>query len=823
MFRLKVQRIEQVCLFELSWGQAQSLTVQLVYPVMLTRLYQEWQQTYLSFYQSSQMRGRAVAEGKASLTMDWHAELVKAEAKLLYEFHRWLRSAELYEIRAKIALASQQLAKQNPEAPEAVSVFLTCSPIELARFPWEAWEIGTEFSNQDLSTTGAVRVIRAPLNIDGEVGRWGDRGSGRSHPRRSRTRILAILGDDTGLNFQADREAVRSLLKIADVTFLGWQPNQTPAQVMQQISAAIEDEQGWDVLFFAGHSNETDMTGGELGIAPGVSMSISEITPQLIAAKQRGLQVAIFNSCSGLSIADALINIGFSQVVVMREPIHNQVAQTFLVRFLQRLAKHQDVQESLLNARQFLRLEKNQTYPSAYLVPSLFCHPEAPIFRIPPFRWKERLLQVLPTKGEAIALAALAVLSFIPPLQEGLTAGRMMLQSAYWDATGQLPSEGTPPVALIQIDTKSINQAALEQITPIDRRYLGDLVTRLKELNAEVVGIDVTLDVPQETPPDGDETLAKAVRESVAEQNTWFLFAAFLNESAEMGVDVRTGIADPDWSLQGFTDADLANTVVLPFRGVSCDRLCPFSYLLSLVQTARQELPASTLPQPQLNRTRSLRSDLLTSIYSQNPQDSPLAALMKTQLSPISMWSPWLTPLIDFSIPPEQVYQKIPAWKLLDVSNPAAFAQLPQQVVLIAGGDDPRLGFSPGELDRSPMPLAAQYWEPNQLWLTGGESLAFMVHHFLNQRMITPVPDVWMMAIAALFGKITLGFVKRQQPHGSRKQRVQVLAGLTGATALYGAASVQLYVTAALLLPVLLPTAVFWIYLFPVLRRKSHG
>jgi hypothetical protein len=82
VFRLKVRKIEQVCLFDLSWGQAQSLTVQVNYPVVLTRLYQDWQQTYLSFYQSSQMRGRAVGAGKAMLHMNWHAELVKAEAKL---------------------------------------------------------------------------------------------------------------------------------------------------------------------------------------------------------------------------------------------------------------------------------------------------------------------------------------------------------------------------------------------------------------------------------------------------------------------------------------------------------------------------------------------------------------------------------------------------------------------------------------------------------------------------------------------------------------------------------------------------------------------
>jgi len=366
-----------------------------------------------------------------------------------------------------------------------VQVFLTCAPIELNRFPWEAWEIGTEFA-----TPGTIRIIRAPLNIATESG------TQYKKPQQGRVRILAILGDDTGLNFEADREAVRSLVRIADVEFVGWQPKQTRSQAIRQITAASASEQGWDVLFFAGHSNETQMTGGELGIAPGVSISISEIKPQLVAAKKRGLQVAIFNSCSGLSIADALIDIGFSQVVVMREPIHNRVAQEFLVRFLQGLGKHLDVYESMMAARQFLGMEKKNTYPSAYLVPSLFCHPGAALFRIPPFHWLQRWRQSLPTRIEALAVCASVALSCIPPVAGLLLDGRTFVQSIYRDLTVQVPSSEAPPVALVQIDTETIYRGGISQLNPINRSYLAKLLERLQKLNASVVGIDVIIDTP---------------------------------------------------------------------------------------------------------------------------------------------------------------------------------------------------------------------------------------------------------------------------------------------------------------------------------------
>jgi CHASE2 domain/CHAT domain len=789
IFRLKIQRIQQVCCFELSWGQAQGLTVQLNYPDTLTQLYQIWQHTYLSFYQSSQMRGRAVNAGITPLTVDWHAELVKAEASLMVEFHRWLRSGELYEIRAKIAQAS----RLEPSA--SVNVFLTCTPTELARFPWEAWEIGTEAG----LTTGVVQFIRSPLNIVENTGTTGKR-------HRSRTRILIILGDETGLNFKAEQEAVRSLLKLADVTFIGWQPGQTSTQVMQQITGAIADEQGWDILLFAGHSNETAMTGGELGIAPGISISINEIIPQLSVAKQRGLQVALFNSCSGLSIADALISIGFSQVVIMREPIHNCVAQEFLIRFLQRLSNYQDIQKSLLGARQALRLEMNQTYPSAYLIPSLFCHPEAKLFRIPPRRWKQKLLQSLPTKVEAIAIVTCVLVSVLPPVQQTLIEGRMAVQSFYRDVTGQLPPRTTPPVALVQIDGDSINRPEFAETSPIDRSYLAKLLQSLQ--NAKTIGIDIIFDKPQAPPANGDRDLSRAVRELVAQQHAWLVFSTIQNEDGKSEYEMGTTIVNRNWSLQGFTDADPYG-VMLPYPDVSCDRSCPFSYLLALVDLAQRKMP-NDLPSLQLDRTSNLRTELLQSITRHSPSGQ-LRKLRNTQLSTISLWTPWLHPLIDFSIPSDRVYQSLPAWKLLDASRATELSHLSQQIVIIAGADD-RLGFSPGSPDRSPMPLAGRYWQPSQEWLTGGESLAFMVHHLLSDRSITPIPDVWMIGVAMLLGKAI----------GLRRWTTRQRTALGGLVAVYGAASLQLYVTTALLFPWLLPSLVFGVYLLPTSRRKPN-
>jgi hypothetical protein len=71
---------------------------------------------------------------------------------------------------------------------------------------------------------------------------------------------------------------------------------------------------------------------------------------------------------------------------------------------------------------------------------------------------------------------------------------------------------------------------------------------------------------------------------------------------------------------------------------------------------------------------------------------------------------------------------------------------------LIAAGDDERFGKIPGEGDRIKALLAIAY-QNKRVWFTGGESLAYTIHHLLNQRLVVPIPDVWMILIAALLGK----------------------------------------------------------------------
>jgi CHASE2 domain/CHAT domain len=826
-FRLKIWRVEQTCIFELAWGAGLQLAAQVRYPEGLTALFQAWQHAYLNFYQTA-LRARVQAGGGITApTIDWRAQLVQSEAKFLSEFYFWLSSAELLPLRSQIAKAATavndrpSLDHRSDKRFEAtpIEVCLTCEPMELARFPWEAWEIGTEFG-----VNRTIRIARTPANL-----------RLAASPRRSRSklRVLAILGDDTGLNFQADRQAMQALSSVATIEFVGWQASQA-TQVTQVTSAVpsasqnlketiastIADDRGWDILFFAGHSNETDLTGGELTIAPNQSILIQEIAPSLIKARDNGLQFAIFNSCNGLSIANSLIDLGLSQVAIMREPIHNRVAQEFLLRFVQHLTEYCDVHEAMLLACQFLKVDRNLTYPSAYLIPSLFRHPEAQPFQLEPLGLQHWLKPWWPNRRQAWGLAAATALSLLPPVQNLFLEPRIAVQAAYRHLTGQIPA-APPVVLLVQIDEDSIRGLDARKINPIDRTYLAQVITQAQRLKPRVIGVDFLLDRPTAEDP----VLAQAVQ-TATQQGEWLLFAAQLKNGREVGV--VGAIAAPDASLQGHINLYPHHMELLnPTQ--NCYEICPFAYLLTL--TAQLAIPpprSSSLnnpPHPINARDLLLRHAEQTAVPNSRAQQ--LLQQRLPHLTPIAevVGQLWLRPILDYSIPPDRVYQRITAQALLDRQFAAMPPALP--IILIAPGGYEQAGVSQVGEDNFPMPLALRYWQPqlSNRAFTGAEAHAYMIQQLLSQQPVTPIPTLWLIGLAAILGQGTdLWQRQRQSParsHRNFDRRRRVMIGV-GINLLYGIAGLQLYISAGLLVPWLLPSAVFWLYQRPHRPRSSH-
>ncbi len=784
-FQLEIQQIERTCLFKLGWGKGQQISTILPYADTLSQLYQTWRQAYLGFYKTA-LRARVPKpkndQGKINLPQDYHRQLVQAEAELLAEFHRWLRREELYEIRAKIARGC------SPDKTP-LTLFITCSG-ELERLPWETWELGAEFGC-------VVAIARNPINITNST---------QNPPRNSRKpRILAILGDDTGLDFQSDRQSLKTLNQVAEIEIVTWNSQQSTVEIKQQIQQALTDEEGWSILLFAGHSNETAITGGELAIAPNVALSIKELEFELKIAQKKGLQFALFNSCCGMSIAKSLIDLGLGQVAVMREPIHNQVAQVFFIKFLERIADYQNVQQAIIQASNYLKHQENLTYPSAYLITSLFCHPDAQLYRIQPWGWQQQLKKWFPSRYEAIALSALCLLSIMPPVQNYLLDKRTLVQSVYRDSTGQLPTTKAP-VTLVHIDQQSLSNAGIERPVPMDRTYLASLIDRLVAGDAQIIGIDYLLDRNQ---PANDPILAQSIHQGVEQNQTWFIFGAYQQtDGQEVGVTPSTNIGSPNWTLQGYTDSLPSHMSLLP-ESTNCTQACPFAYLLAMVQQVNQK---STPLQPHINSQTNLRNAVYDYVETQpNYQFLQQAKLPTITTFVQYLRQQWLRPILDFSLPTDLVYNHLPAWQLLEQNNNV---ELPTTTVIIGSGGYPEAGLTPGS-DNLPMPQAIAYWNTRrglrfgETPFTGSELLAYMTHHWLNRHLVTPLPDLWLV--------LTIFFIAKSLKLSLTKKTFAtkwLVILLPTAAAIYGLISLQLYISRTILLPWLLPSVAMITYLW---------
>lgn len=787
-YTLDIQKVGEVCLVNLKRkNDPLSLSTTLAYPTALDRFYGNWQRAYKSFYSQS-LRGKAQLSEAITLTeVDWRFKLAQAEAKLLTEFHAWLQCQELYEIRAEIAQVSR---RAGPDAEfDFVDVFITTNSPTLDALPWETWEIAKEGGVQN-----AIRIIRAPKQIR----------HAPVSPRAGKPRILVIAGDDTGLELTSDLQSSRQQLKgKAELTSLGWKiSSQEVAELKQQLLDALADEQGWDAILFFGHSDGSSTLGGELALAPNSWIGIKEIEHHLVEAKQRGLQFALFNSCDGLQIAETLINLGLSQVLVMREPIHNRVAQQFLVDFLKGLAQHQDVYEAMSGAVRSLKADHNLSYPSAFLIPSLFCHPQADLFWVSPKNWKTTVKKLLPSVPEVLWVGALVGLSLSPSVQDGLLNIRLGAQAAYRQLTQQIPALSQPPVQIVTIDQESLTRGNVSgnKYNPLDRRYLAQVLEK-SAVPGAVIGIDYLMDRPI---PEDDPIFVQAVRNAV-QRDSWLIFATSRDQKSDRELVLQIPEISPYWSLSANIDVTLG-FLELPAVDPKCPGQCPFSYLLGLVKTLKETKETAVWGAPELNSQSDL-SYLLFSAAQEKTGTSTVDRLTDTN----SLLG--LPPIVDYSIPPGQVYESIPAWQVLESGLPPTEGQ---PIVIIAPG-----GYEESN-DTQPLPIATQFWrqqlEKQKLaveGITGGEIHAYMVHHWLTNHKVIPIPDLWGVALAIFMGKGLLLMAN------SSKAKSWAILGVGGGVMSYGLIGLQIFVGAGVLFPWLLPSMTLAGYGWRTVRQRQ--
>lgn len=282
---------------------------------------------------------------------DFLQDCYKAAAQLEDHFNNWLNSEAFRPIKERML---EQLAPSD-----SIRIVLQTDDPQLRRLPFQLWDLCDRYPQAEiaLSTPDYEQISSVRSQI--------------SERESTKVKILAILGDSTGIDLQND-QAILAQLPNANVTFLVEPQRQA---LNEQLWA-----QPWDILFFAGHSSsQMDSDTGHIHINQHARLSITQLKHALRQAIAQGLKLAIFNSCDGLGLARELSDLLIPQIIVMREPVPDQVAQEFLKNFLMSFSSGKPLYQSVRESRERLQgLEDH--FPCATWLPVIYQNPaESPL------------------------------------------------------------------------------------------------------------------------------------------------------------------------------------------------------------------------------------------------------------------------------------------------------------------------------------------------------------------------------------------------------------------------------------------------------------
>lgn len=235
---------------------------------------------------------------------------------------------------------------------EEILVLIDTEDETLQRLPWHLWNFWQDYPQAEIGLSACEYTCVSQSNIKG-----------------NQVRILAVLGNGEGIDIKGDRSLLEGLANV-EIQFLVEPSPET-------LNATLWDEKGWDILFFAGHSN-TEQQQGFLNINSSSlgNINISQFRFALKKACSNGLQLAIFNSCDGIGLATNIAELNIPQTIVMREVVPDQVAQEFLKLLLPSYATGNSLISALRQTRERLHSLEPKFLCASWL-PLLYQNPSA--------------------------------------------------------------------------------------------------------------------------------------------------------------------------------------------------------------------------------------------------------------------------------------------------------------------------------------------------------------------------------------------------------------------------------------------------------------
>lgn len=532
----------------------------------LDGIYRRWHLIYQALYRSPGWRPRIQIEREdiTNVSQVEFAEICHQYVQLIDE---WLNAEEFRNIDRQL--------RSHLHHSEEIQVILETDDDRLRRFPWHFWKFLSDYPKAELA-------LSAPQYQRVE----------KSHHRKQ-MRILAILGDSNGIDIAGDRSTL-SELSDAETVFLV-EPSR------QELDKQLWDDRGWDILFFAGHSeSHEEGNRGLLAINPRDKIGISHLKSALRTAIARGLQLAIFNSCDGLGLAKELADLQISQIIVMRESIADGVAHAFLVHFVKTFSGGSSFYLSVRQARERLQGLENQ-FPCASWLP-VICQNPAEV----PMNWRSQPVaktqQSSKVRDRTVAFIPLVVTLIIIIIRQlGLLEGWEL--KAYDQFMRSRPPE--PPDSRILIVEITEPDIQLQGTYPIPDVTLTQLLQKLEQHQPRAIGLTLYRDLAY--PPGHAELIAQ-----MQQQSNLFAICSFDKSHGE-SVRYPGGIPTPQL---GFDDVliDPDGVVRRHLLFMKQQPQCPTRTSLSF-QLAREYLKAENI-EPQ--RPIDSRIELGKAIFKQS-------------------------------------------------------------------------------------------------------------------------------------------------------------------------------------------------------------
>lgn len=386
-------------------------------------------------------------------------------------FNTWLRAEEFRPLREKWL--------ERLSSTEEVRVILQTENSQLQLLPWHLWDLLERYPKAEIAlsspTYDRIHKPRTPNQL---------------------VNILAIVGNSQGIDTQAD-QALLQQCSNADVSFL----------VEPQRKELTDHLWGknWDILFFAGHSSsQGNGKCGRIYLNQTDSLTIGELKYALKKAIENGLQLAIFNSCDGLGLARELADLQIPQMIVMREPVPDQVAKEFLKYFLEGFAGGESLYQAVRQARERLQGLEDR-FPCATWLPVICQNPA----QIPP-TWDElrcpksknipNLFLSVRRRFQTTLFSSLAITALVCGVRLlGLLENPEI--QAFDQMMRSRSAEGIDPrLLVITIDDNDLaiqrqNDESLIGAS-ISEKSLNKLLAKLNQYQPRAIGLDIYRDFP---------------------------------------------------------------------------------------------------------------------------------------------------------------------------------------------------------------------------------------------------------------------------------------------------------------------------------------